>query len=69
MSVQARQREKVELRLEFVSGDPIVIKADPHWLREFVMSGQWCSIGEGDDEIWINGAHVVTVSRVKDRAF
>lgn len=56
--------EKVDLRLEFATGQPLMIKVDPHWLRDLVMTNQWCSVGEGADEVWINGAHVVTVSRV-----
>ena len=58
--------KKVELRLEMVTGDPLTIMADPDWLREFVMGGEWFSIGEGTDETWINGTYVVTVTRVKE---
>lgn len=63
------ERPKVEMQLSFVDGHALTIKADPHWLREFVMTNSWCSVGEGEDEVWINGAHVVAVNRVKNRAF
>lgn len=55
---------RVEMQLCFVDGNETRITADPHWLREFVMANKWFSVGEGEDEIWINGAHVVAVNRV-----
>lgn len=56
---------KVEMQLAFVNGDTLLITVDPAWLRGVVRERKMGVVGEGDDEMLINGAHIVTAKRAK----
>lgn len=60
---------KTEYVLSFVDGNQTTVSCQGHWLREMVMSNSWFSIGDGNDERWFNGAHIVGVHQPKDYSF
>lgn len=55
---------KVRYRLELVQGHSVLLTVDEHFLHEFLTESKWFGVGP----TWINGAHVVTATRLDDES-